>query len=79
MQYALKKGEYVEKLHTLYLSQIVVLEAINKFTLIFDSASYLQHGSHTTDLHYICIKSSKRIMRIFKYKEFIKQIKAVCI
>jgi hypothetical protein len=76
MQYALKKGQYVEKLHTLYLSQIVVLEAINKVILIFDSAPYLQHGSHTADLNYMHIKSSnKRIMSIFKYKEFIKQIK----
>ena len=74
-----KRGQYVENLQTLYLSQIVVLEAINKFTLIFDSASYLQHSSHTTDLHYIHIKSFKRIMSIFKYKEFIKQIKGLCI
>jgi hypothetical protein len=79
MHYALKRVQYVENLHILYLSQIVVLGAIDIFTLIFDSASYLQHGSHITDLHYIHIKSSKRIMGIFKYKEFIKQIKGACI
>jgi hypothetical protein len=71
-----KRGE---KLHTLYLSQIVVLEAINKFTLIFDSASYFQHGSHTTGINYIHIKSSKRIMSSFRYREFIKKIKGMCI
>jgi hypothetical protein len=35
-----KRGDYVEKLHTLYLSQIVVHKVVNKFTLLFDSASY---------------------------------------
>jgi len=65
--------------YTLCICHIFVLEAINKFTLIFESASYLQPGSHTTDLHYILIKNTKKIMCISKYKEIIKQIKVVCI
>lgn len=33
-----KAGDYVEKLYISYLSQIVVHEVINKFTLLFDSS-----------------------------------------
>jgi hypothetical protein len=35
-----KSGQYVEKLYNLCLSRIFLLEAINKFTLIFHSASF---------------------------------------
>jgi hypothetical protein len=35
-----QRGDYVEKQHTLHLSQVIVDGVINKFTSLFDSASY---------------------------------------